>query len=334
MWSLTTDPTPRPVPPGFLRPRRYDKPRRPAASPCRTRLPEHHPPDRENPGMSDALGVICGLPRERCCERVNARPRAHPLKEMRLTVRLGINMWAQQSCDLWVGAAGSTFCPGCCERPIAVSPHEVVDVHLYGHDHHPRRLLRPRAPAHPDDQESLLRGSSPSDSAEPVSPLLIASGQPSPSQASNPPFAGLATEGLHLGLGGLELDRPVEEAVANIMDGFAELHMHPDVPDGLSALAELGIRLVTLSNGSASIAQRPLSGAGPGCHFERFLSVEGALIWKPASAAYDYGLAECGVKPADTMPVAAHTWDTDGAQRAGLTSARSTGPGQRSQLLP
>jgi 2-haloacid dehalogenase len=42
------------------------------------------------------------------------------------------------------------------------------------------------------------------------------------------------------------------------MDGFAELHMHPDVPDGLSALAELGIRLVTLSN--ASIAQRLLSG--------------------------------------------------------------------------
>src|SRR5215211_9554859 len=105
--------------------------------------------------MSDALGVICGLPRERCCERVDVPPRAHPLKEMRLTVRLGINMWAQQSCDLWVGAAGSTLRPGCCERPIAVSPHEVVDVHLYGHDHHPRRLLRPRAPAHPDDQESL-----------------------------------------------------------------------------------------------------------------------------------------------------------------------------------
>jgi hypothetical protein len=80
-----------------------------------------------------------------------------------------------------------------------------------------------------------------------------------PDQTPHPPFAGLATEGLHLGLGGLELDRPVEEAVANIMDGFAELHVHPDVPDGLSALAELGIRPVTLSNGSASIAQRLLS---------------------------------------------------------------------------
>jgi hypothetical protein len=50
-----------------------------------------------------------------------------------------------------------------------------------------------------------------------------------PDQTPHPPFAGLATEGLHLGLGGLELDRPVEEAVANIMDGFAELHVHPDV---------------------------------------------------------------------------------------------------------
>jgi 2-haloacid dehalogenase len=97
-----------------------------------------------------------------------------------------------------------------------------------------------------------------------------------PDQTPHPPFAGLATEGLHLGLGGLELDRPVEEAVANIMDGFAELHVHPDVPDGLSALAELGIRPVTLSNGSASIAQRLLSSAGLDSHFERFLSVEGA----------------------------------------------------------
>jgi 2-haloacid dehalogenase len=101
--------------------------------------------------------------------------------------------------------------------------------------------------------------------------------------------------------------------VANIMDGFAELHVHPDVPDGLSALAELGIRLVTLSNGSASIAQRLLSSAGLDSHFEGFLSVEGAGIWKPASAAYAYALAECGVEPADAMRVAAHPWDTDGA---------------------
>ena len=35
--------------------------------------------------------------------------------------------------------------------------------------------------------------------------------------------------------------------MANSMDGFTELHVHPDVPDGLSALAELGIRMVTLS---------------------------------------------------------------------------------------
>jgi phosphoglycolate phosphatase-like HAD superfamily hydrolase len=82
--------------------------------------------------------------------------------------------------------------------------------------------------------------------------------------------------------------------VANIMDGFGELHVHPDVPDGLSALAELGIRLVTLSNGSASIAQRLLSSAGLDSHLERFLS------------------------PPTPWP-----------NRRG-----STGPGQRPQLLP
>jgi 2-haloacid dehalogenase len=137
----------------------------------------------------------------------------------------------------------------------------------------------------------------------------------------NPRFADLATEGLRLSLGGLELDRTVDQAVAHIMDGFAALDVHPDVTGGLSALTELGIRLVTLSNGSASIAERLLSSAGLDSHFERFLSVEEAGIWKPASAAYAYALAECNVEPADAMLVAAHPWDTDGAQRAGLSSA-------------
>jgi 2-haloacid dehalogenase len=137
----------------------------------------------------------------------------------------------------------------------------------------------------------------------------------------NPQFGSLAAQGLHQALVGLPLDRPVDQAAAHIMDGFAELHVHADVPAGLSALADLGIRLVTLSNGSASIAQRLLSGAGLDGHFERFLSVEEGGIWKPASAAYTYALAECGVEPADAMLVAAHPWDTDGAQRAGLTSA-------------
>ena len=137
----------------------------------------------------------------------------------------------------------------------------------------------------------------------------------------NPPFARLGAEGLRTVLAGNSLNRPVEEAVEHIMAGFSELAVHPDVPGGIRALAELDIRLVTLSNGSATIARRLLADADLDHAFESFLSVEQAGIWKPAPDAYAYALDACRVDPMDAMLVAAHAWDTDGASRAGLGSA-------------
>jgi 2-haloacid dehalogenase len=137
----------------------------------------------------------------------------------------------------------------------------------------------------------------------------------------NPRFADLGAEGLRGGLDGVSLNRSLDEAVVHIMDGFAALQVHPDVPGGVQALTDLGIRLVTLSNGSAAVAQRLFAGAGIDDRFERILSVEQAGVWKPAADAYAYALAECDVDPMDAMLVAGHPWDTDGAQRAGLASA-------------
>lgn len=136
----------------------------------------------------------------------------------------------------------------------------------------------------------------------------------------NPSFASLGAEGLRTVLVAGSLNRPVEEAVEHIMAGFSELAVHPDVPGGIRALAELDIRLVTLSNGSATIAQRLLTDAGLDHAFESFLSVEQAGIWKPDPGAYAYALDACGIDPMDAMLVAAHPWDTDGASRAGLGS--------------
>jgi 2-haloalkanoic acid dehalogenase type II len=92
----------------------------------------------------------------------------------------------------------------------------------------------------------------------------------------NPAFGSLGADGLRTALAGLALNRTTGEAVDHIMAGFAELAVHPDVADGIRALAELGIRLVTLSNGSASIAERLLGDAGLADRFESFLSVEQA----------------------------------------------------------
>jgi len=120
------------------------------------------------------------------------------------------------------------------------------------------------------------------------------------------PFAALGAEGLRVHLHGQRLDRPLEDAVDHVMQGFAELAVHPDVVEGVRALSELGIRLVTLSNGSKGVADTLLQGAGVRDRFERLLTVEDAGVWKPAPGAYAHALAECGVEPAEAMLVAVH----------------------------
>lgn len=137
----------------------------------------------------------------------------------------------------------------------------------------------------------------------------------------NPPFAGVARELLLAQLSEAQLNRSVEEAAQHVMDGFASLELHPDVANGIDRLHEDGFRLVTLSNGAASVAERLLTSGNIRDRFERLLSVEDAGAWKPSSKPYEYAARACDVKPEDMVLVAVHPWDVDGARRAGLQSA-------------
>lgn len=134
-------------------------------------------------------------------------------------------------------------------------------------------------------------------------------------------FATLGAEALRVRLHGHALDRPLAEAVEHVMQGFSELVVHPDVVEGVRDLDALGVRLVTLSNGSASVADALLERAGVRDRFERLLTVEDAGTWKPAAGAYAHALEACGVGPQDAMLVAVHPWDIHGARRAGLATA-------------
>jgi len=116
-------------------------------------------------------------------------------------------------------------------------------------------------------------------------------------------------------------DRDPDEAVQHVLDGFSSLQVHPDVPAGVRALADDGLRLVTLTNGDASVADALLITAGVRGQFESLLSVEAAGRWKPAPESYAYAARECGVPPAEMLLVAVHPWDIDGAARAGLQTA-------------
>ncbi|SPM34431.1 Phosphoglycolate phosphatase, HAD superfamily [Mycobacterium rhizamassiliense] len=119
-----------------------------------------------------------------------------------------------------------------------------------------------------------------------------------------------------------------DDEAARLQQQLRTMPAHPDVVAGLTALRDSGFRLVTLTNsphrpGSAT----PLENAGLAEFFERQLSVESVRAFKPAPAVYQHACQELGVTPADCMMVAAHVWDTLGAQGVGFGGALITRPG-------
>jgi 2-haloacid dehalogenase len=116
-----------------------------------------------------------------------------------------------------------------------------------------------------------------------------------------------------------------DEDVAALATAMRTMPAHPDVADGLAALREQGYRLVTLTNSPPNPGvPTPLEHAGLGHHFERQFSVDTWRVFKPARQLYIGVADELGVAPSACMMVAAHVWDTMGAQAAGFSGALIT----------
>jgi NADPH:quinone reductase len=107
-----------------------------------------------------------------------------------------------------------------------------------------------------------------------------------------------------------------------VRTGFSTMPAHVDVAIGLGQLRDKGYRLVTLTNSPPSPGgETPLQRAGLGHFFEQEFSVDAARVYKPAPQLYRDVAERLGVQPSDCMMVAAHTWDTIGAQAAGFSGA-------------
>jgi 2-haloacid dehalogenase len=111
---------------------------------------------------------------------------------------------------------------------------------------------------------------------------------------------------------------PTEETITGVLSGFTQLPLHPDVEPGLRELKKAGVRIITLTNGSAALSERVFTEGGIIDVLEHRLDVAAPQRWKPHPDAYRYAADVCGV-PVERMGLAAvHPWDIDGAQRAGL----------------
>ena len=157
----------------------------------------------------------------------------------------------------------------------------------------------------PDDREAWFAG-------------LLRDGFSLTSVGENPDFAQLAAESLRLRLQGRCREKDLDQHVDTVIQTFGQLGVHRDVVAGIRSLRSLGIRLVTLSNGSTSVAEALLERAGITDAFEKLMSVADGPAWKPAAGSYRRALEVCGVLADEAMLVAVHPWDIDGAARAGM----------------
>jgi 2-haloacid dehalogenase len=121
----------------------------------------------------------------------------------------------------------------------------------------------------------------------------------------------------------------------SLKHGMLTMPAHPDVADGLTALRTNGFRLVTLTNSPPNPdGPSPLEHAGLAHFFEHRFSVDACRAFKPAPTVYRYVCEELAVAPEDCMMVAAHVWDTVGAQSAGFRGALITRPGNAPLPIP
>lgn len=119
-----------------------------------------------------------------------------------------------------------------------------------------------------------------------------------------------------------------EDDLDELASGMRSMPAHPDVAGGLKALSAQGYRLVTLTNSPPRTgAPTPLESAGLAGFFEKQFSVDTWRVFKPSRLLYTGVAEQLGVAPSDCMMVAAHVWDTIGAQSAGFGGALITRPG-------
>ena len=121
----------------------------------------------------------------------------------------------------------------------------------------------------------------------------------------------------------------------DIKQAMLTMPAHPDVEDGLTVLRRNGFRLVTLTNSPPNPdGSSPLEHAGLAHFFEQQFSVDSCRAFKPAPTVYRYVCEQLGATPAECMMVAAHVWDTIGAQAVGFSGALITRPGNAPLPVP
>ncbi|HEX8522869.1 MAG TPA: haloacid dehalogenase type II [Tepidisphaeraceae bacterium] len=113
---------------------------------------------------------------------------------------------------------------------------------------------------------------------------------------------------------------PDEQKAQTVLSAFAGLPPHNDVEEAFRLCQSRGIPIATLSNGSQSSTEKLIEHSGLKQYLQHVLTIEQVKQWKPRAEVYLFAAEAMGVRPNEVALVAAHSWDCQGAKRAGLIS--------------
>lgn len=126
-----------------------------------------------------------------------------------------------------------------------------------------------------------------------------------------------------------KLDIGLTEAkVKGILSPITKLPAYPEVAGSLESLKKNGFKLVALSNGKPQVVNDQLKFAKIHNLFDKVLSIEDVMNYKPHASTYHYAYSSVNILPEDSMLIAAHGWDIAGAKRAGIQAAFISRPGK------
>lgn len=91
--------------------------------------------------------------------------------------------------------------------------------------------------------------------------------------------------------------------------------------EAFAILAEAGIRIMALSNGARLATKGLLAQCGLNDIVDEIVSVDEVKLTKPRMEVYLHAAKKAGIEPGELALVAAHSWDINGAARAGLVTA-------------
>ena len=139
-------------------------------------------------------------------------------------------------------------------------------------------------------------------------------------------FAEVAKDALHMVASSRDASLPAA-IEREILEGMLSLPAHSEVAAALTTLGNAGFRLAALTNSTQTAAETQLKNAGLRNSFERVMSVDSVRRFKPAPETYAFAAKALGASPDETIMVASHPWDIQGAIRAGLQGAFLRRPG-------